>query len=163
MNHFEYLKWNLLDDAAFEDGYMLWEAFAEAVAILEGYSARDQEELCERALRELYADGLIYFLRANGDVDAAASDPARRLAHDEVDEVLAHPAWREGSGAIEISHVSCGTTPKGQRLAEDPPPDIRRIWRPDEFGDAVGGRVGPRSTLRAAVSGVARRFVRRGS
>ena len=166
MDEFARLKWELLGDAAFEGSQMLWEPFADASNWLTRDSPAEHERLAEQALRELHQEGLIRFFRLeDGDLEAAEADASQRLPDAEVDEVLARRG-RQQSGDAELPLVWWYTTPKGQQLAEDPPPEIRRIWRPDEFGEPVGAdEAGPvigsgRSGLRAVVSRVAAFFGR---
>lgn len=92
VTEFEAFKWNTLGDAVFEDYQGLWEPLwrLRGGGIIEGQSEPDRQTSAERALRELYADGLIYFFRVPPphDINESAETPALRLTPREVDETL---------------------------------------------------------------------------
>jgi hypothetical protein len=109
---FAEFKRGLLLDAAFDDvqqiGAAVWQAsdYGEEAA-----------KWGERALRELFAEGLIYFFLAEGKVNASASDPRLRFTPAEVDSLLRSHGWRTAPYAAEFPDVWFGATPEGERAA----------------------------------------------
>jgi hypothetical protein len=62
---FERFKRDILRDAVFEDWQSVWEPlwWLRGGGPIEGQSEADRQEFAERALRELYEKGLIFFFR----------------------------------------------------------------------------------------------------
>src|SRR5215210_170214 len=133
---FEAFKWNMLGDAVFEDWQGLWEPlwWLRGGGAIDGQSEADRQAFAERALRELYADGLIYFFRvpAWGDINASGEDARLRLTAAQVDATLA-AAWWRGVDGLPAAHpnVWWGPTEPGESAANNPPDHIRSLWRLD--------------------------------
>jgi hypothetical protein len=137
ISEFEKFKWNVLGDAAFEDCYGVWEPlFAlRGCYAIEGQTESDRQAFAERALRELFDAGFIYFFRVppGHGVNEASDDEDLRLRPAEVDAALGGDWWhgREAwpQGRPQIWFFS---TPAGQAACENPPEHIRELWRLDE-------------------------------
>jgi hypothetical protein len=137
ISEFEKFKWNVLGDAVFEDAYGLWEPlFAlRGSDAIEGQSESDRQALAERALRELFAAGFIYFFRvpSGHGVNEASEDENLRLRPEEVDEALRGDWWRGRDGwPHDRPQIWFFCTPAGEAACENPPEHIRRLWRLDE-------------------------------
>jgi hypothetical protein len=133
---FEMFKWNCLGDAVFEDWQAVWEPLWElrGSGAIAGQSELDRQVFAERALRELYRDGLIYFFRVSPSAGINVSGDAEslRLTSDEVDAALAADWWRrQHDFPSEHPDIWWGPTPAGEAAANDPPEHIRAIWLPD--------------------------------
>src|SRR5262245_38257753 len=89
---FQHFKRTILYDAAFEDWQGMWEPlwWLRGGGRIEGQSEADRQAFAERALRELYADGLIFFVRVPfpADITDVENDPSLRLSPDDVDATL---------------------------------------------------------------------------
>ena len=59
----EEFKWEILDDAALEDFQMTFEPVGLLRAKFPEMDEAERQRIAERVLRELCADGLIYFFR----------------------------------------------------------------------------------------------------
>jgi hypothetical protein len=97
---FEKFKWNLLADS-FEFSLLvptpLWELLGDEAG--KGKSKAEREALAARVLRELYAEGLIYFFRGRyGQRDPVTLvtpvDKSEHLTPDEVEAMLRDSWWR---------------------------------------------------------------------
>jgi hypothetical protein len=55
---YQRFKWDVAADAAFEDEQGLWEPLWHANSLYPELDQGQREKLAERALRELFADGL---------------------------------------------------------------------------------------------------------
>ena len=133
----EVFKWNTLGDAVFEDVQGIWEPLwsLRGDSRIESIPDGELAMAAERGLRELYADGLIYFFRAQppDNVERAASNGDVRLTPTEVDEALGGDWWRGGNGLSEDHpNIWFGATPAGESACENPPPHIAQVWRRTE-------------------------------
>lgn len=152
----EKFKWDILGDAVFEDVQGLWEPlwWLRGDGSIEGLSELDRQASAERALRELYADGLIYFFRVPPphDINESADNTALRLTPSESDEALRGDWWR-GRDGLPDDHPSIwfGATPAGESACENPPPHIGHLRRRDDA---------PQGTRRGEAP-AARSFIRR--
>ncbi len=121
---FERFKFEILDDAVFEDVQGLWEPLWALRGYLRQPHQREDERqaLAELALRELYAEGLIYFFRVppHSDLDRAADDPALRLGSEEVNTTLSDTWWRGATGLpTDHPNIWWWATEKGRSAAND--------------------------------------------
>lgn len=138
---YEQFKWNILGDAVFEDWQGLWEPLwaLRGDYAIEGLSEPQRQALAERALRELYAEGLIYFFRVPpwAEVNASAENESLRVTSERVDEALRGDWWRGRKGLPE-DHPSIwwGPTEAGERACQNPPAHIRDLWRLDAAAEA---------------------------
>lgn len=130
---YERFKWTILGDAATEDVQGVWEPLWELRSCYEipGLSETERQDMVDRALRELFADGLIYFFRGGrpGQLNQAADDPSARLTSEEVDETLKSDWWR-GPATLPHNHPNvwwCATE-KGETTYMNAPEDIRAFW-----------------------------------
>lgn len=123
----------MLGDAVFEDWQGLWEPLwgLRGDYAIEGLSERDRQLVAERTLRELYAEGLIYFFRVppRRDINESAEDESLRLRSDEVAETVAGEWWRGREGLPpDHPNIWWGPTPAGEKACESPPDHVREIW-----------------------------------
>lgn len=123
-HEYERFKWAILADAVFEDRQGVWEPlwWLRGGGAIQGQSEASCEEFAERALRELYADGLIYFFRApwtGADLNSAGMDEASSLTSEAVDEMLRDNWWR-GEGPLPTEDlIWWNATPAGQLAGRD--------------------------------------------
>ena len=117
---------------------------------IEGQSEIDRQAFAERALRELYAEGLIYFFRIPpkdfidlsstdeslwlsdmDDIDASSTDESMRLSPEEVDTELRADWWRQPADLEEglPSDIWFGPTEAGKASAVNPPDYVRKFFR----------------------------------
>jgi hypothetical protein len=63
--NYERFKWTILGDAATEDVQGLWEPLWSLRGCYEipGLTESERQDIAEQALRDLYAEDLIYFFR----------------------------------------------------------------------------------------------------
>jgi hypothetical protein len=94
---FDKFKMEILDAAVYEDWQGVWEPlwWLRGGGVVAGQSERERQAWAERALRELYAEGLIFFFPVSdrGDVNEAAESGVR-LSENEVDATLRSDWWR---------------------------------------------------------------------
>jgi len=64
---FQHFKWEILGDAVDEDWQGLWEPLWYAKTHFPELTQAERERLAERALRELFDQGLIFFFKRAGD------------------------------------------------------------------------------------------------
>jgi hypothetical protein len=89
----------------------------------------ERQAFAERALREFYAEGLIYFFRIppGAKIEPSSKDEGLRLASDEVESALRGDWWRGreqlGEGALDIWF---GPTEAGEAAAVNPPDYVRK-------------------------------------
>lgn len=125
-------KWSILADSVWEDYQGVWEplwALRGDYAIEGLVEEADRHAVAERALRELYEEGLIYFFRVPDlDINAAGEEESLRLNRTEVEESLAGDWWRGRELAPDVTTIWWGPTARGEKACEDPPPEIRGIW-----------------------------------
>ena len=127
---FERFKWMILADAVAENVQHLWEPLWQLRGSYEipGLSETERQEVAERALRELYADGLICLFREEkpGDVE----DPAAVLSADEVEDVLKSDWWRGDprDRPNDQPYVCWYATEKGESAYAEAPQEMRAHW-----------------------------------
>jgi hypothetical protein len=130
---FQWFKWEIFGDAAFEDVQGLWEPLWSLRGSLKrpGMSEEDRQEFAERALRELARDGLIYFFRVplNMNPNDTADDDSLRLTADECDATLNDNWWR-GTNTLPDRHpnVWWWVTEKGLERARNPSSEMQSDW-----------------------------------
>ena len=112
---FARFKQDMLGDAAFEDWQGVWEPlwWLRGGGAIAGQSEAERQAAAERALRELHAEGLIYFVQASWPgADLADKAP---LTSEAVDEALRGDWWR-GDGALPagVEPVWFGATAAGE-------------------------------------------------
>jgi hypothetical protein len=127
---FDVFKWDILHDVVFEDLQGLWEPlwWLRGGGAIEGQSEEQRQEFAERALRQLYHEGLIFFFRARGaDLAASAEDHDLRLDPDQVNDALSARWWRGRQLPADHPNIWWGPTPAGEAAANNPPDQIHAI------------------------------------
>jgi len=82
---FDSFKWATLDEAT--AGAPISEPLIDASNWFPGAAQAELAALSERAMRDLYAEGYIYFRRRDADV---------AMGREEVDSMLTRGGWRDG-------------------------------------------------------------------
>jgi len=138
-------KCEILDDAVFEDVQGVWEPLwlLRGSGAIEGQSESQRQDFAERALRQLYDEGLIYFFRVPpwGDIGGSADNEDLRLDSEAVHETLASGWWR-GELGRDHPNIWWGPTAAGEAAANAPPEQIRALWESPE-SPAPGTEAGP--------------------
>ena len=104
---YEAFKWEVLADAAMEDWQGLWEPVAWARTVLRDLLEVDRIDAAERAMRDLFAAGLIFFVDQGSFPGQPWQD--RILSSAAVDAAISSPAWRSMPLTEEISVWFAGT------------------------------------------------------
>lgn len=89
----QHFKWEIAADAAFEDEQGLWEPLWYANSLYPECQPDEREKLAERALRELFAEGLITFYRIGGNWPGF-EDSRQVLDWQAVEAAIAGMSWR---------------------------------------------------------------------
>lgn len=119
---FQSFKRQILRRAATEDWQGLWEPlwWLRGGGAIAGQTEADRQAFAGRALRELHAEGLVFFFRLGhgADINASAADPASRLTPREFDDALRSHWWR-GLDGLDPSapQVWWGPTARGEAVA----------------------------------------------
>jgi len=90
---YEEFKWEILGDAVDEDWQGLWEPLLWARTALPDLSEAERQAMAERALRELFADKLVFFFKADSEFFEGTKSP-ELLDQAEVDAAIASASWR---------------------------------------------------------------------
>src|SRR5260370_40054959 len=112
---FQHFKWEVLGDAVDEDWQGLWEPLWYAKTLLPELAQAERERLAERALGELFDEGLIFFFRrgANWPHDAR-QEPLDKLV---VEAAISGASWR--TYPLGDSSVWFGGTEAGERAVRE--------------------------------------------
>ena len=133
-DEFEQFKQEVFWTVVIEDYNALWEPlwWLRGDGAIEGQSELERQVFAERALRELYGEGLIYFFRIppGGKIDPSSLDETLRLPSDEMEAALRADWWR-GPGEFDegSSDIWFAPTEAGEAAASDPPDRIRKLFR----------------------------------
>jgi hypothetical protein len=90
---YQRFKWEVAADAAFEHEQGLWEPLWLANTLYPELHQNEREKLAERALRELFAEGLIVFHRKGGTWPAF-DGTQQVLDGQAVEAAIAGSSWR---------------------------------------------------------------------
>jgi hypothetical protein len=112
----------------------LWDPLLELRGdwAIEGQTEPERQAFAERALRELYAEGLIYFfgIPPGAKIEPSSKDESLRLASDEVESALRADWWRGREDLGEhASDICFAPTEAGEAAAVNPPDYVRRHRR----------------------------------
>ena len=117
-DRYEAFKWEILGDAVDEDWQGLWEPLFWARTVFADLSEAERQTMAERALKELFADKLIFFFKAKSEF-FQGTKPPELLDRATVDAAIAGESWRSvplGEGSIWF-----GGTASGER-------EVRAHW-----------------------------------
>lgn len=105
---YQKFKWEVLGDSVDEDWQGLWEPLFWARTVFADLTEAERQSLAEAALRELFAEGLIFFFRGRDGVEQEVLDKAI------VEDAIAGPTWR--TVPIDAStDIWFGGTEEGER------------------------------------------------
>lgn len=97
---------------------MLWEPLGYLRTELPAKLEADRQRLAETALRELHAEGLIYFFRVTDmEVNEAAIDPQMRLSPEDAEAVISGTDWRTLPVGHDGHAIWLGPTETGETVA----------------------------------------------
>ena len=124
----EQFRWDILWNAVFEDDQMLWEPLSSLRRLGIKSLAHDEDlkAVVERVLRQLLAEGLIYFYRL--PLGSATAEEAEELDAAEVDAELGSDWWA-GDVNSDRNTVWWGATEWGIKALENPPKPIKDFFK----------------------------------
>jgi hypothetical protein len=119
---YQQFKWDILGAAVYEDWQGLWEPLWYANTVFPDVSQVGREQLAERALRELFAEGLIVFFRRGGEWP---HDDTREILDERaVEAAITGSSWR--IDPLRDSSIWFGSTQTAEGF-------LRQRW-PDTSG-----------------------------